>query len=116
MNIHGVQVGVQGDGFGPGVPGERDYWHVDLWGWSMPGHAFTSRRFYRENCVTHPHRPRAPETGGNGWWFFDTTGAGGRAWISTSEDADNVVRITPDMVKRAWSKPRQLVEQGWASP
>jgi hypothetical protein len=116
VNIHGVQVGVQGDGFGQGVPGERDYWHVDLWGWSLPGHAFTSRRFYRENCVTHPHKPRAPETGGNGWWFFDTTGAGLRADISTSEDADNVIRITPDMVKRAWSKPRQLVEQGWVTP
>jgi len=128
-NICSSWIGVNdGSGQGGDRPGssrdatgnveEMDLWHVDLWGWELPGLAYRSRHLFdlngTEGLVTWDER--SPDA------FWSTTpglpdyevvdgGLGVKAAVETP--AWHQITLRRAAVERAWRIPRTLIQQGW---
>lgn len=96
-NLRGHQVGGD-DVF------STDFWHVDLFGWSLPDVPFRSRHLFERNVSNANTETRVAGT--------TDVRAGLFARSVTRTPSWHQITIRPSAVQAAWTLPRQLIQQG----
>ncbi len=112
-NIFQIHVGGNGDPQGPGGVLAQDFWHVDLWGWTLPDQPYLSRSIYGNNL------PESSISGDernhdNHLWIFPspTMGPGLKVSSVVSVPPWNQITIRQQAIDRAWTSPRKLIANG----
>jgi hypothetical protein len=115
-NIAAFQIGLN-DGGAAGGEGERDYWHVDLWGWALPDQPYRSRSLYGNNL------PQSSFSGyegqyDNAYWIVPAPVIAPGLEVKSIIEAPfwNQIALPAGLINRAWRLPKLLMQNGSLSP
>ena len=115
-NIAAYQIGLN-DG-SAGAEGTRDYWHVDLWGWALPGQPYRSRNLYGNNLPQSSFTGYEGKPGTKLLWVLpsDIIAPGLEAAAAIDVPFWNQIALPEALIDRAWRLPKQLVRDGFIPP
>ena len=98
---------------------QMDMWHVDLWGWSLPGVPFRSRHLFEKNQA-HPITSWHPTWDETGFLADGASSVSGPLSGGLAAQSATDVEVMPSLqivlhdpvYKRAWKRPADLIRDG----